>query len=156
MAEKRDYYEVLGVSKNASKDEIKDSYRKLAMQYHPDRNKAPDAEEKFKEISEAYAVLSDDEKRTVYDALGPKKYNDPREVYRYQQQREAAVRDAKAWEAYKWEQRGEAVKTIIGSIFFLFVLNAMIPSFVFGPWRYVFNGFIILCLIVGIHQLVED
>jgi molecular chaperone DnaJ len=70
MAEKRDYYEVLGVTKNASKDEIKDAYRKLAMQYHPDRNKAPDAEEKFKEISEAYAVLSDDEKRQQYDVLG--------------------------------------------------------------------------------------
>jgi molecular chaperone DnaJ len=70
MAEKRDYYEVLGVSKNASKDEIKDAYRKLAMQYHPDRNKAPDAEEKFKEISEAYAALSDDEKRQQYDTLG--------------------------------------------------------------------------------------
>jgi molecular chaperone DnaJ len=70
MANKRDYYEVLGVSKTASKDEIKDAYRKLALQYHPDRNKAPDAEEKFKEISEAYAVLSDDEKRTEYDQLG--------------------------------------------------------------------------------------
>jgi molecular chaperone DnaJ len=70
MATKRDYYEVLGVSKTASKDEIKDSYRKLAMQYHPDRNKAPEAEEKFKEISEAYAVLSDDEKRRQYDMLG--------------------------------------------------------------------------------------
>ena len=70
MAEKKDYYEVLGVSKNASKDEIKDAYRKLAMQFHPDRNKAPDAEEKFKEISEAYAVLSDDEKRQQYDTLG--------------------------------------------------------------------------------------
>jgi molecular chaperone DnaJ len=70
MAEKRDYYEVLGVAKTASKDEIKDAYRKLAMQYHPDRNKAPDAEEKFKEISEAYAVLSDDEKRQQYDMLG--------------------------------------------------------------------------------------
>jgi molecular chaperone DnaJ len=67
---KRDYYEVLGVSKTASKDEIKDAYRKLALQYHPDRNKAPDAEEKFKEISEAYAVLSDDEKRATYDQLG--------------------------------------------------------------------------------------
>jgi len=70
MAEKRDYYEVLGVSKNASKDEIKDAYRKLAMQYHPFRNKSPDAEEKFKEISEAYAVLSDDDKRQQYDMLG--------------------------------------------------------------------------------------
>ena len=70
MAEKRDYYEVLGVQKSASKDKIKDAYRKLAMQYHPDRNKAPEAEEKFKEISEAYAVLSDDEKRQQYDTLG--------------------------------------------------------------------------------------
>ena len=70
MAEKRDYYEVLGVPREASKDQIKDSYRKLAMQYHPDRNKAPEAEEKFKEISEAYAVLSDDEKREQYDRLG--------------------------------------------------------------------------------------
>jgi molecular chaperone DnaJ len=70
MAEKRDYYEVLGVPRTAPKDEIKDAYRKLAMQYHPDRNKAPDAEEKFKQISEAYAVLSDDEKRQQYDTLG--------------------------------------------------------------------------------------
>lgn len=70
MAEKRDYYEVLGVPRTASKDQIKDAYRKLAMQYHPDRNKAADAEEKFKEISEAYAVLSDDEKRQQYDTLG--------------------------------------------------------------------------------------
>ena len=70
MAEKEDYYEVLGVSRNASKDEIKDAYRKLAMEYHPDRNKSPGAEEKFKEISEAYAVLSDDEKRQQYDTLG--------------------------------------------------------------------------------------
>src|SRR5512139_3130429 len=70
MAEKRDYYEVLGIPRNASKDEIKDIYRKLAMQFHPDRNKSPEAEEKFKEISEAYAVLSDDQKRQQYDQLG--------------------------------------------------------------------------------------
>ncbi len=70
MAEKRDYYEVLGVQRGASKDQIKDAYRKLAMQYHPDRNKDSEAEEKFKEISEAYAVLSDDQKRQQYDTLG--------------------------------------------------------------------------------------
>jgi molecular chaperone DnaJ len=70
MAEKRDYYEVLGVQKGASKDEIKDAYRKLAMQFHPDRNKDAGAEERFKEISEAYAVLSDDQKRQTYDNLG--------------------------------------------------------------------------------------
>ncbi|MDV3278191.1 MAG: molecular chaperone DnaJ [Nitrososphaerales archaeon] len=69
MAEK-DFYAVLGVQKGASKDQIKDAYRKLAMQFHPDRNKSPGAEEKFKEISEAYAVLSDDEKRRQYDAYG--------------------------------------------------------------------------------------
>jgi molecular chaperone DnaJ len=70
MAEKRDYYEVLGVPREASKDQIKDAYRKLAMQFHPDRNKSPEAEEKFKEISEAYAVLSDDDKRQQYNTLG--------------------------------------------------------------------------------------
>jgi molecular chaperone DnaJ len=70
MAEKPDYYEVLGVPKDASKEQIKDVYRKLAMQFHPDRNKSPEAEGKFKEISEAYAVLSDDQKRQQYDTLG--------------------------------------------------------------------------------------
>ena len=67
---KRDYYEVLGVAKNASLDEIKRAFRKLAMKYHPDRNKEPDAEQKFKEINEAYQVLSDNEKRNVYDQFG--------------------------------------------------------------------------------------
>jgi len=70
MAEKRDYYEVLGVQRDASKDQIKDAYRTLAMQFHPDRNKSPEAEERFKEISEAYAVLSDDQKRQQYNTLG--------------------------------------------------------------------------------------
>ncbi len=70
MATKRDYYEVLEVPRTSTKDQIKDAYRKLALQYHPDRNKSPEAEEKFKEISEAYAVLSDDEKRRQYDVLG--------------------------------------------------------------------------------------
>lgn len=70
MENKRDYYEVLGISKNATEKEIKSAYRKLAMQYHPDRNKAPDAEEKFKEVSEAYEVLSDPEKRQKYDKFG--------------------------------------------------------------------------------------
>jgi molecular chaperone DnaJ len=71
MAAKRDYYEVLGLAKNASSDDIKKAYRKLAMKYHPDRN--PDdkeAEEKFKEAAEAYEILSDDDKRARYDRYG--------------------------------------------------------------------------------------
>jgi len=67
---KRDYYAVLGVDRSASRGQIRQAYRRLALQYHPDRNKAPGAAEKFKEIAEAYAVLSDDAKRREYDATG--------------------------------------------------------------------------------------
>ncbi|GAB2703653.1 molecular chaperone DnaJ [Paenibacillus thermoaerophilus] len=67
---KRDYYEVLGVSRDASADEVKKAYRRLAREYHPDVNKAPDAEEKFKEIKEAYEVLGDEQKRAQYDRFG--------------------------------------------------------------------------------------
>src|SRR5512140_3724362 len=66
----RDFYEVLGVGRNASDDEIKGAFRKLARQYHPDVSKEPDAEEKFKEINEAYGVLSDSDKRARYDRFG--------------------------------------------------------------------------------------
>lgn len=68
--DKRDYYEVLGVNKNASSDEIKSAFRKLAKKYHPDVSKEPDAEAKFKEIQEAYAVLSDENNRRQYDQFG--------------------------------------------------------------------------------------
>ncbi|EGT2198053.1 TPA: molecular chaperone DnaJ [Clostridioides difficile] len=71
MSTKRDYYEVLGISKGAEAQEIKKAYRKLAMKYHPDRNPGDkEAEEKFKEINEAYEVLSDDTKRKTYDQFG--------------------------------------------------------------------------------------
>ena len=70
MANKRDYYDVLGLSKTATDDEIKSNYRKLAKKYHPDINKEPGAEEKFKEVQEAYDVLSDSKKRQTYDQFG--------------------------------------------------------------------------------------
>jgi molecular chaperone DnaJ len=70
MASKRDYYEVLGVDRNASDDDIKKAFRRLAFQYHPDRNREDGAEEKFKEIKEAYEILCDPQKRATYDRFG--------------------------------------------------------------------------------------
>ncbi|HLG26974.1 MAG TPA: DnaJ domain-containing protein, partial [Paenisporosarcina sp.] len=67
---KRDYYEVLGLMKSASKEEIKKAYRKLSKQFHPDINKEADAVDKFKEIAEAYEILSDDQKKSQYDQFG--------------------------------------------------------------------------------------
>lgn len=70
-ADKRDYYEVLGVDRTATQDQIKQAYRELAMTSHPDRNPAPDATDRFREIAEAYAVLCDPAKREQYDVAGP-------------------------------------------------------------------------------------
>jgi molecular chaperone DnaJ len=91
MSEKRDYYEILGVSRNATDKEIADAYRKLALKYHPDRNPGdPDAVEKFKEASEAFEVLSNPEKRAVYDRYGhaglsgayqPREFHDVSEIF---------------------------------------------------------------------------
>ncbi|MDO8487722.1 MAG: DnaJ domain-containing protein [bacterium] len=75
MATKRDYYDVLGVSKTASDSEIKSAYRKKALEWHPDRNKSTDAESKFKEINEAYQVLSDAKKKQTYDQFGHSAFN---------------------------------------------------------------------------------
>src|SRR6266545_357832 len=70
MAAKQDYYEVLGIPRDAGQDDIKKAFRKLARQFHPDVNKEPAAEAKFKEINEAYEILSDDQKRAAYDRYG--------------------------------------------------------------------------------------
>ena len=70
MAAKRDYYDVLGIGRTASNDDIRNAYRRLAKQYHPDVNRSADSSDKFKEVSEAYAVLSDGDKRTAYDRFG--------------------------------------------------------------------------------------
>lgn len=71
---KLDYYTLLGVSKNATPDELKRAYRKMALEFHPDKNKTHEAEEKFKEINQAYEVLSDPQKKTVYDQVGREGY----------------------------------------------------------------------------------
>ncbi len=80
---KKDYYEILGIDKKASKSDIKKAYRKLALKYHPDKNPDKESEEKFKEISEAYAVLNDDEKRQLYDMYGHSgiDQNSPKKIY---------------------------------------------------------------------------
>lgn len=77
MPTKRDYYDILGVSKNATAAEIKKAYRKLALEHHPDRNKSSNANEKFKEINEAYEILSDTKKKETYDQFGHAAF-DPR------------------------------------------------------------------------------
>ena len=78
MAEKRDYYEILGVSRDASAEEIKKAYRKLAVKFHPDKNPGDHtAEEKFKELGEAYEALSDADKRAAYDRYGHSAFSGP-------------------------------------------------------------------------------
>jgi DnaJ-class molecular chaperone len=80
MAGKRDYYEVLGVDRNADAAEIKKAYRKMAVKYHPDKNPDdPSAEDKFKELGEAYEVLSSDDKRAAYDRYGHAAFSQARD-----------------------------------------------------------------------------
>ena len=126
---KRDYYEVLGLSKGASAAEIKKAYRKLSKQYHPDINKEEGAEEKFKEITEAYEVLSDDNKKAQYDQF---MLLSVMEVKEASAEQEALVEDSKdslvdlmIWEISSQVSLEEAVDVVIlmhlvkGKIYFI-------------------------------------
>ncbi len=133
--QRHDLYDVLGVARTASRETIKEAYRRLAVRYHPDRNKSPDAEEKFQEVSQAYLVLSDAEKRTLYDALGPDKYDDPREVFQYYVEREVSAREIKReYEASKSIEQTGIIESMIVILFGLLVIDFVIPTWVFGPW----------------------
>ncbi|QQG49575.1 MAG: J domain-containing protein [archaeon] len=152
----RDFYAVLGVAKTALVDEIKEAYRRLAAQYHPDRNRSPEAEERFKEVSEAYSVLSNSDKRTLYDALGPDKYDDPREVLLYRLNKEAVRREAKREDdAWRSTRRNDGAETTGVLLFFLLTFDFVIPPSVSGHWYFVFNGFILLCLAISVHEWVR-
>ena len=107
---KKTYYEILEVNKKASQEEIKSAYRRLAMLYHPDKNKLPEAEEMFKKIAEAYAVLSDPSQRKQYDldneprtVLRRKKQEQMWQIIREQKQREARTNQM-LWEFQEQER----------------------------------------------------
>ena len=153
----RDFYGVLGVTRTASGEDIKAAYRKLAPQYHPDRNSSPEAEARFKEISAAYFVLSNPEKRRLYDVLGPEKYDDPREVLFYRLNQETARREEeREWEAKKSALDSSTAGSVAFIVFFLLILDFAIPSWVLGPWFYVINVFLILGIVVGVYDLAKS
>ena len=143
--------------RTASKAQINDAFRKIAVQYHPDRNKDEDASQRFAEASEAYAVLSDDMKRRLYDRLGPDKYDDPREVLFYRLNQEAANREEeREYEKSKSVQQYKDVEGLGFMIFILLVIDFVIPYRVLGPWFYVANVFLILAIASGIYNSFKN
>ena len=153
----RDFYAVLGVKKTATKDEIRDAFKKLAAQYHPDRNKDDDAARRFKEVSEAYFVLSDSAQRHLYDVLGPDRYDDPREVLFYRLNREAANREEeREYQKAKSARQYNDAGGLAFMIFILVVVDFFIPSWVLGPWFYALNIFAILAIVVGVYNQFKD
>ena len=153
----RDFYDVLGVTKTASGEEVKAAYRKLAPQYHPDRNSSPEVEARFKEISEAYLILYNPQKGRLYDVLGPEKYDDPREVLFYRLNQETARREEeREWEAKKSALDSSTAGSVAFIVFFLLILDFAIPSWVLGPWFYVINVFLILGIVVGVYDLAKS
>jgi curved DNA-binding protein CbpA len=141
---------VLGVPRTASDHEIKEAYRGLAFEYHPDRNPSAEAEERFKSISEAYSVLSDSQKRMFYDARGLSEYDDHLEAFRYEQ-REAAKQRRRNYEALRSAHREEVVKTAGILLFFLILFNA-IPSWVSGPWFVIVNVLLLLSIAICVYE----
>lgn len=144
---------MLGVRRGASRAEINDAFRKMAVQYHPDRNKDVEAEARFAEASEAYAVLSDYEKRHLYDTLGADRYDDPREVLFYRLNQAAADREERR--EYEKERSVQQFKDAGGlgfMIFILLIIDFVIPYWVLGPWFYLINAFLLLGITIGIYD----
>ena len=149
----RDFYQVLGVGRDASRAEINEAFRTIAVRYHPDRNKDEEAGGRFAEASEAYAVLSDHEKRHLYDTLGPDRYDDPREVLFYRLNRAAADREEER--EYEKETVVRQYKDAEGlgfMVFILLVIDFVIPYWVLGPWFYLINAFLLLGVTIGIYD----
>jgi curved DNA-binding protein CbpA len=149
----RSFYEVLGVSRGASREEIRKAFKAIAVQCHPDRNKDEEAHRRLAEASEAYAVLSDDQKRRLYDVLGPDKYDDPREVLFYRLNHEAANREMeREYEKDRSARQYNDAGGLAFMIFIVLVVDLFIPSWVLGPWFYVFNAFFIPAIAFGIYD----
>ena len=149
----RDFYEALGVRRDASRAEIDEAFRRMAVRYHPDSNKDEGAGARFAEASEAYAVLSDYEKRHLYDILGPDRYDDPREVLFYRLNRAAADREEQR--EYEKETAVRQYKDAEGlgfMVFILLIIDFVMPWWVLGPWFYVIIAFLILALSVGVYD----